>query len=84
VPITPDPALLRDYKELIKQLGQTAIPEISWILSVGYMTTAGDTIHDTRRRRTLPLPKRYCDTFSLARNHPINGALTTMPFQASS
>jgi hypothetical protein len=47
VPATPDPALLRDYKELIGSLLflQTGtIPEISWIVSVlaRYMTKAGE------------------------------------------
>jgi hypothetical protein len=47
VPATPDPALLREYKELIGsllflQIG--TIPEISWIESVlaRYMTKAGE------------------------------------------
>jgi hypothetical protein len=47
VPATPNPNLLRDYKELIGSLLflQTGtIPEISWIVSVlaRYMTTAGE------------------------------------------
>ena len=47
MPATPDPALLRDYKELIGSLLflQTGtVPEISWIVSVlaRYMTTAGE------------------------------------------
>ena len=47
VPATPDPALLREYKELIGSLLflQTGtIPEISWIVSVlaRYMTKAGE------------------------------------------
>lgn len=46
VPDTPNPNLLREYKELIGSLLflQTGtVPEISWIVSVlaRYMTTAG-------------------------------------------
>jgi hypothetical protein len=44
---TPDPALLRDYKELICSLlflRTCTIPEISWIVSVlaRYLNKAGD------------------------------------------
>ena len=47
IPTTPDPNLLREYKELIGSLLflQTGtVPEISWIVSVlaRYMTTAGE------------------------------------------
>ena len=47
IPATPDPNLLREYKEIIGSLLflQTGtVPEISWILSVlaRYMTTAGE------------------------------------------
>ena len=47
IPATPDPNLLREYKELIGSLLflQTGtVPEISWIVSIlaRYMTTAGE------------------------------------------
>ena len=68
VPATPDPALLRDYKELIGSLLflQTGtVPEISWIVSVlaRYMTTAGEPhmaagkkiLRYLKSRKTVPI-----------------------------
>ena len=55
VPATPNPALLKEYKELIGRLLflQTGtIPEISWIVSVlaRYMTKAGEPHMASARR----------------------------------
>jgi hypothetical protein len=77
VPATPDPTLLRDYKEHIGSLLflQTGtIPEISWIVSVlaRYMTTAGEP-HMAAAKK-----------INLARKYPFNGARLTMPSHASS
>ena len=77
VPATPNPNLLRDYKEHIGSLLflQTGtIPEISWIVSVlaRYMTTAGEP-HMAAAKK-----------INLARKYPFNGARLTMPSHASS
>ena len=71
VPATPDPALLRNYKELIGSLLslQTGtIPEISRIVSVlaRYMTTAGEN-HMAAAKKVLrylqsrkKIPLQWC------------------------
>ena len=70
-PTAPDPALLRDYKELIGSLLflQTGtIPEISWIVSVlaRYMNSAGDA-HMAAAKKVLrylqsrkSVPMKWC------------------------
>jgi hypothetical protein len=57
IPATPDPNLLREYKELIGSLLflQTGtVPEISWIVSVlaRYMTSAGE-LHKAAAKKVL-------------------------------
>ena len=84
VPATPDPALLRDYKELIGSLLflQTGtVPEISWIVSVlaRYMTTAGEPhmaagkkiLRYLKSRKTVPI--QWCALTSSQPNHDNSG-----------
>ena len=76
IPATPEPNLLREYKELIGSLLflQTGtVPEISWIVSVlaRYMTTAGEP-HMAAAKKVL----RYLQS---RKNIPLTWCALTIP-----
>jgi hypothetical protein len=91
VPATPNPALLKEYKELTGSLlflQSGTIPEISWIISVltRYMTKAGEP-HMAAAKKVLrylqsrkKIPLKWCATENAL---ALFTATQTLPLQTS-